>query len=347
MKSGQVAILSLILLLMFAIPGTFAANEQPRGKYVYDYCDRLSVESRAAVSNILWRIDSTTTYEFVIVFPKEDMIDSEIIRWFNDNGVGKTDKDNGAALFMFSDGKSFLSIGSGNDVVTVVEASTHGKEILKDFDSDPTVTLIRFINLFSKRLSEKTTGVDIRQPTSEWIKDNFGVIMSWGMVLALLVFLVQQKDGFQKRDLYAVLLVLMLLGGVYAYGTANIDAYRAQETRTNYGIIDTTNKWGPQEFPIRHEICTTDDDGNRHCTVWYTTGYRYYNDVTMIGYDLNGYSYRFISECDSCHDKRAWDNNEGDVWGLTVRVQSEELVSIWQFKDNSGGTTSGDGIWLR
>jgi hypothetical protein len=349
MKNSQRIILFLLVMfLCIAIPTTLQASDQssPRGKYVYDDANRLSIESRAAVSNLLWRIDVQTNYEFIVVFPNNTMTDTEIIDWFNAHGVGKKGADTGAALFMFKDGKSFLSIGSGNDVVSVTLASTYGKEILKDFDNDPTVTLIRFINLYSKQLSEKTVSVSVTQPASEWVRDNMTVIALWGAVAALALLLIEQRNGFQVSDLYAVLLIVIICGGVAAYGQMNLDTYRAHETKTTFGIIDTTSKTGPEEYPIQHHECTTDENGDAHCRDWTTTGYRYYNNVTMISYDLNTYWHRFISEGDEWHNTEAWTHDPGEVWQLTIHLQDNSVTDMNGFNDNSGGVTVGDGIWL-
>src|SRR3989338_8291322 len=155
------------ILAPFVMPATLhadgAAEEEKvfneRGIYVYDDRDFLPTDEEVSLAWYLWNLDLRTGYEVVLVFPKEQMNEPQMIEWFNSNGVGKEGRDNGAAVFVLPDNAVFVSIGSGNDKITVTKSKTYGEKIFADFQDDPVLTLLRFLSKIGGDV-DKTTAVD-------------------------------------------------------------------------------------------------------------------------------------------------------------------------------------------
>ncbi len=334
-KKFLFAILVLVTFLLTASmacsPGT---ENQPRGKYIYDEIDRLPLESELALSSYLWRFDEKTNYEIVVVFPKEKLDEESIINWFNDHGVGKKEKDTGAAIFVFPDNLVFVAIGSGNDLVSVAASKTYGEEILKDLDKDPVLSLLRFVNVFSDKITEPVTS-ERDGGFGNTMKEIYPLIFLWALVGSLIFFLIQQINGFQKTDLILPIVVLALTGMVVGFSLIGGDT--KDRISNEFGVITSTELSTYEWVEI---ITTTDSEGNTHTIVINHTDYR--NDVTILSYDFKPYNYRFVTT----DHRSAWDHKTGEVDALEVNRKSGELGSVYRVKDNSGGKTIGDGVWI-
>ena len=332
------AFLCLVLLfipLSLTVPNVLAdkGEYRDRGKYVYDEIDRLPLESELALSSYFWRIDAKSDYEIVVVFPKEKLDEETIIKWFNDRGVGKKEKDTGAAIFVFPDNSAFVAIGSGNDVVSVAASKTYGEKILKDLDKDPVLSLLRFTNVLAGRITEPVTE-EKDEGFGEFVKENLYLFLLWFLVISLIVFLIQQKNGFQKTDLIAPLILLVFAGifvGCSFAGNANQDL-----TMKNYGIITSTQH---DEY---HWVQTVVVSTGKTTSVILIPHTDYINYATILSYDFGSYKYTFRTT-----DSRwAWEREAGEIEELQIDARKAALLSANPFNDNSGGKTIGDGVWI-
>ncbi len=302
---------------------------QDRGKYIYDDRDFLPLETELTLNNYLWQLDSKSSYEVVMAFPKGDMGEEGMINWFNSHGVGKKKIDNGAVIFVFPNKQIFLSIGSGNDKVSVTEAKTYGEKILVDMDKDPVLTLLRFTNFIGTKI-EKPTTLEFVEDFGNKVKENMDIIFLWALVLSLLAFIIQQRDGFQKEDLI-IPGALLVVVGIFV-GISVLSRDRIFKTYNQYGIITTNCK-------STHHWTQTISTGKSTTTIQHTD---YINDVDIISYNCKNYKFRFKTT----DNDWAWERNVGEIDMLTVGEQYNDLRDVNTFKDNSGGKTIGDGVWL-
>ena len=68
----------------------------------------------------------------------------------------------------------------------------------------------------------------------------------------------------------------------------------------------------------------------------------YINDVAFLSYELEDYNYRFRTT----DSRRAWYYAAGELDALSINIKSESLAGVSGIKDNSGGKTIGDGVWI-
>lgn len=341
-KLVLVAFLAAVVSVVFTACGGGKGDDfSDRGRYIYDDAKVLPIESEISLASYLWRLDSQTSYEIVLVFPKEMMDEQAIIDWFNAHGVGKKDRDTGAAIFIFPDKSVFVAIGSGNDKVSVTFSKTQGERIFKDFSDDPILTLLRFTSALGGQI-DKASSIEIGGSLFASVKDNLNLILLWVAFVAFFFFFIQQLDGFQPRDLILPLAVFAVLG--IFFGFSALGSSSSFDTYKTYGII-TSTKTGSYEWVHMHEHCITTGSGKTQTTTCYSTPHMhtmYTNDVTFSSYESKTYTYRFETD----EYKGAWERGIGELDSLAVHVQSGELQGVSGLDDNSGGETIGDGVWI-
>lgn len=325
--------ITYIIIAILFVSFLFCASAQsaePRGRYIYDDANRLSPETEMSFSSYLLGIDQRTNYEFIIVFPSSTLEEEEIIDWFNNHGVGKSQIDNGAALFIFPDNSWFMSIGSGNDKVSVPYSKTQGDKILSNLDDDFALSILRYIDVIGSEIDEpiskEMTFIDI-------IAINLDIIFGVGAIIALVIFLIQQLDGFHWHDFILsgiFLLALLTFVGINAMaGSIESSSYE------NYGIITDTDF---SERDFTRTVMVSTGKTSVPVTTWHT---EYKNTVTFLSYELKSYTWTYRSE----DNKRAWQHTEGEVNKLYITIDSDHLVNVNSISDNSGGKTIGDGVW--
>lgn len=346
MKSKVIVLSFLVSLLALLLAGCGGGSEKEnypdRGRYIYDEAGALATESEMSLASYLWRLDSKTDYEIVLVFPQNLMEEEEILAWFNEHGVGKKDEDTGAAVFVFPDNSVFVAIGSGNDKVSVTYSKTYGERIFKDFNDDPVLTLLRFTAALGGEI-DKSAGTEVGGTFFESVKGNLNLILLWAAVVALVFFLVQQVDRFQPRDLILPAVVFVVLG--IFFGASALGSSSALDTYGSYGVI-TSAKTGshPWTHMHLHQVCTS--TGKTTTCTTYTTPHghtMYTNDVTFLSYEFKEYGYRFETD----QNRGAWNHEAGELDSLSIRIESGALASVGGLDDNSGGKTIGDGVWLQ
>lgn len=317
--------------------GKNQATFPERGKYIYDEADRLGTEPELMISSYLLGIDRRTGYELVLVFPKDKLEEKEIINWFNQHGVGKKGKDNGAALFVFPDNSWFMSIGAGNDKVSVPYSKTCGDRILgKGLNEDFALSVLRYVDTIGKKIDEPTP-VEVAGNFSKTIASNLDVIMLWGLFIALIVFLYKQKDGFQSDDLMIPIALFLALGIFFGLNAVMVVASNGGPSTgyTDYGVINSSKLDSRDYVTI---VCVSNGESTSCYPVPHT---EYTNDVTIISYDLKTYGYRFTTT----DYKGAWYHVKGEFDRLTISASDSSLRDVYGFNDNSGGKTIGDGAW--
>lgn len=323
---------SFILLFVFLLPSIiFAVDFADRGRYIYDEVNRLPVESKLALSAYLWQIDAKTDYEVVVVFPAQKMSEQAIIGAFNNLGIGKKDKNNGTAIFIFPDNSVFTAIGSGNSKVSVDYVKTVGGNIFEGLAKDPVLTILRFANALKIKISEPTVW-ERSMRAGEFIKENFDIILLWTLFLSLAVLLFKQQDGFQSGDFIIPVLLMIVAGTVIACGYINpVGNYVSHE----YGAIVQSN------CSKRHYVTTHYVKVGKTSIPVHTPHTDYINETICKSYNLKQYNYRFRTT----DNKGAWDHYP--VGGpIYMDIKSNNLISAGQVSDMSGGKSSGAGVWI-
>lgn len=325
------------IFILFTVSLVFSADKfDDRGKYIYDEVGRLPLDSKLALSSYLWKLDAKTNYEIILVFPKTKLDEKTIIGWFNQLGVGKKGKDNGAAVFIFPDNSGFVSIGSGNDKVSVAYSKTEGERIFRDLAQEPVLTLLRFASALGGKINEPSV-FEMPIRAGEKIKNNLDVILLWALAVSLIIFLIQQINGFQKTDLIIPLILLGLAGLVVGAGCLGGGAKTGVSTSYEFGII-TETKHDEYHYVTPVTIST----GKSTITIYIPhTDYRNYTKI--VSYDFKPYAYRFVST----DSKSAWTNyTVGTSVSISVDVRGGGLYHAGQIGDFSGGKTIGDGVWI-
>lgn len=314
-------------------------NASIRGIYIYDERDFLPQDSEVALGWYLWNLDLKTRYEVVLVFPKDKLLESEIIDWFNKQGIGKKDKDNGAALFVFPDNSMFMAIGSGNDKITVTKSKTYGERIFADFQDDSMLTLLRFLSTIGGDVDKSTVSGKIGS-LGETLWSNIDVVLLWALVLALILFLIQQYNGFQPTDFILPALVFVI--AMIFVGFAQIGGGSQPSSYASYGVITSTHH-SSYTWVHMHQICTSTGK-TTVCTSYPHTHDVYVNDVNLRSYELNEYKYRFASD----ESKWAWQRDIGEIERLKIGIEKGELKSAGPagVGKDSVGITKGDGTWI-
>jgi len=323
----------VILILFFAGCDSGKDKTQPRGRYIYDEADRLPIQSEISLASYLWRLDSQTGYEIIIVLPKNQLDEQSIIQWFNNHGVGKKEIDNGAAVFVLPDSSVFVAIGSGNDKVSVTYSKTAGERVFQDFKNDPVLTLLRFTSAIGGKINE---GVEreVGSKAFDAIKNNIDVILLWAAVIALFIFMIQQFDGFQPRDLILPVAVFVVLGAFL--GISACSSAISSNSYQTYGMITSTKL--DSYVWIETRVIST----GKTSTVITIPHTRYINDATLLSYESNDYKYQFWSD----DFKGAWEHQVGEANLLTLNIESGAFYGVSAINDNSGGKTIGDGVWI-
>ncbi|MBI1888680.1 MAG: TPM domain-containing protein [Candidatus Spechtbacteria bacterium] len=339
--------LALVAILAILVPASLHAEGEEeeqeekqgiRGIYIYDERDFLPADSKLALAWYLWNIDLKTRYEIVLVFPKTKFSETEIIDWFNTQGVGKKKKDTGAALFVFPDNSIFVAIGSGNDKVTVTKSKTYGEKIFADFTDDPVLTTLRFLTKIGGDINKSTLSEMVGN-AGKTLWENIDIVLLWALFLALILFLVQQYNGFQATDF--ILPALVFVVAMIAVGISAIGSSSEAKSYTSYGMITSTAK-SSYHWVHLHTICTSTGK-TTICHNIPHTHTMYTNDVRLTSYELNTYRYRFSSD----ESKAAWRHEVGEVDWLKVGIEKGELRGAGRAKaDGSGGITKGDGVWI-
>lgn len=335
---GLILVFTTLLVLLTGCSSRNAKeNFSDRGRYIYDEADRLKQEPEISLASYLWRLDSRTDYEIVLVFPKDVMDEDSIIKWFNDHGVGKKGRDNGAAVFVFPDNSVFVAIGSGNDKVSVTYSKTHGERIFQKFNDDPVLTLLRFVSAVGGKVDESLE-TEIGGRLFDGLKVNLNLILLWAAVIALLFFLVQQVNGFQPHDLILPVAVFVVLG--IFFGFSAIGSGSGSRTYQTYGVI-TSAKHGSYPWTHTHTICTSTGK-TTVCTSYPHPHTMYTNDVVFQSYEFKNYGYRFQTD----EYPGAWKHGVGELDGLSIQMKTGNLNGVSGISDNSGGKTIGDGVWI-
>lgn len=346
MKTRKKLIILLLLVCLAAlapVSSVYAGEDEDepsiRGIYIYDERDFLPHDSEVALGWYLWNLDLKTRYEVVLVFPKDKLSEPEIIDWFNKQGVGKKKKDNGAALFVFPDNSMFMAIGSGNDKITVTKSKTYGERILVDFKDDPVLTLLRFLSKVGGDV-DKSTAIGKLGSLGETLWGNIDVVLLWALVLALILFLIQQYNGFQSSDF--VLPAMVFVVAMIFVGIANIGGGSKPSSYTSYGVITSTHH-SSHTYTEPHTYCTSTGKTTSCHTIIHTHT-RYINDVTVLSYELNGYKYQFTS----IDGKSAWGHDIGEVERLKIGIEKGDLRSAGRagLGSDSRGITKGEGTWI-
>ncbi len=346
MKSKTAILLAgFFLLVVAALPLTAVYaqenDEAPkiRGIYIYDERDFLPQDSEVALAWVLWNLDLKTGYEMVLVFPAKQLSELETIDWFNKNGVGKKGKDNGAALFVFPDNSMFMAIGSGNDKITVTKSKTYGERIFTDFEDDPMLTLLRFVNKMAGDVDKSTAGGKLGD-LGATVWENIDVVLLWALVLALILFLIQQFNGFQPTDL--ILPILVFVVAMAFVGLAQIGGGSQPSSYVSYGVITSTQHSHHTNIHM-HSICTSTGK-TTSCTSYPHVHDVYVNDATLLSYELREHKYRFLSE----ESRWALERNVGEIERMSVGIEKGELrgASPAGVGKDSGGITKGEGTWI-
>jgi hypothetical protein len=336
----KIILLVLAALLLVTLTSCYRerdSGESPdRGIYIYDEIGRLPLESKLALSSYLWKLDNRTDYEIVMVFPKEKLDETAIIAKFNEMAVGKKGKDTGAAIFVFPDNSVFVAIGSGNDRVSVTFSKTYGERILKDLDKEPVLSLLRFAGAIGGKINEPITTSKLAK-FGENVKENVHIILLWALVLSLIVFLLQQINGFQKSDLI-IPIILLVFAGIFV--GASMGGSEEKYLSTEYGII-TATKHDTRDWIEMRVICTSTGKSTV-CVTVPVPHTDYINYVTIKSYDLKDYGYKFVTT----DNKGAWTRIQGEVDALTINQKDGVLYGVYTFNDKSGGKTIGDGVWI-
>jgi hypothetical protein len=334
--------MSLFLLLLLVssafVTGTALAadNHQPRGRYIYDEAGRISLESQLGLSAYLWKLDVKSGYEIVVVFPKEKPAPGQEVEWmgswFDSHGVGKKDKDNGLAIFIFPDNSAYGMIGKGHDRIAVPYLSTFGSQALQGLDKDLVLSTLNLLNVLGKPLDEPTTTEQVKS----FAFDNAGLIMTLVTLIAFVLLYLQQGDGFQVEDLtIPAIASVIMLAIIFVPALLSM---ASSEIMTEYGVItDVHTDWHTYEEAVPH----TDSKGNTYYT--YVTHKVYTNDVGIITYDFQTGGYQFSTE----DYPGAWnDHHPGDF--VAVGTSAKKFAIIWAdgFNDKSGGTTNRYGTWM-
>lgn len=322
-----VGIAITVILTLNMVPITTGTEVDTRGRYVYDNANILSPEVVLNLNAYLYEIDKASGYEVCISFPTETLDDLEVIDWFNAKGIGKEGKDNGACLFLFPDNTWYMAIGYGNDKISIPASKTYGDQILQNSSNLP-LSILRYIDKLTGKLDEPQ---EQKMNVYSFISENSGVIFAWMLTISLLLLLLQQSDGFQLFDLISpIMLALIILLIISINFASSLD----ENYYTAYGVITSTSK-DSEPFTRTH----VHSDGER---TWTTISHhiRYTNDVIIKCQNQKDYSHRFSSE----DFKSAWEHDVNDMNELHMSINGNNIYSIYNIHDFSGGLSKGDGV---
>ncbi|MFA6097215.1 MAG: hypothetical protein WC788_06315 [Candidatus Paceibacterota bacterium] len=331
------AYLMLFLVVSLSIPMVLAQeNTVPRGKYIYDERGTLSIQDTLFLSSSLWKLDAKTGYQTVYVFPKDNLTEREMAKWFNDHGVGNAKTETGLAFFIFPDNSVFGMIGRKHDRIGTPYLSYFSARSLAGIENDRTRALNNLTFDLKKELGVSAT-YERAYNTGKAVADNFHIIMGWAFMISLFVLLYKQKDGYQSSDLVLPAIILVLT--LFAVGIMSLGSNDSLPSYTKEFGITTSTKLKDHEYTERHCSGSGDDE-----ICWWDRHTEYFNYVTITSYDFKVYNYRFYSK----DNKWAWERKEGELLGLDVYIQGNSVSSVeLPVRDNSGGRTEYMGTWIK
>lgn len=332
----KIKIILSVVLVLLSLPFSLANEEiVARGKYIYDETGTLSLKDNLALSAPLWKLDDKTGYETVYVFPRGKLTVDQMGEWFNKHGVGKK-TDNGLAMFVFPDNAVYGMIGRGHDRIATPYLTTFAPRPLGGLEKDKVKALNNLSIDLKKQLDTTTTTYERVYSTGKAVIDNLHIIMGWASLIALVILLFKQRDGFQWNDLLwpAVILILTL----FVVGIMSIDSDdNVPSYSKEFGAI-TSTKLKSHEYTERHCSGSGDDE-----ICWWDHHTEYYNYVEILSYDFKPYSYRFYSK----DNDWAWERKERELLGLYVNIKGNSVFSVdFPVRDNSGGQTDYYGAWV-
>lgn len=328
--------LTLFLVISLSFPAALANEDAgPRGKYVYDEAGVLSIKDTLGLSALLWKQDIKTGYETVFVFPKEKLSVEQMGKWFDTHGVGDPKAETGLTIFIFSDNTVYGMVGRKHDRIAAPYLTYFAANALKGFEKDRVRALNNLSIELRKQLDTPTT-YERAYNVGKTVVNNLHIIMGWASLIALIVLLYKQKDGFQADDLLwpAIILILTLIvAGIMSVGSNdNLPSYTKE-----YGIINST-KEKSNTYSEQHCVGSDDDE-----VCWWDTHTEYFNYVGILSYDFKPYNYRFYSK----DSKWAWQRTEGELLGMEIYIQGDSVESVeFPIRDNSGGQTDNYGSWI-
>ena len=328
-------VIALLLLFAFVVPGALAEEDvKERGRYIYDDTDQLALESELALNSYLLGMDKKTGYEVVLAFPAESMTTESMTEWYNEKGIGKMTADNGLAIFIFPDNTAYGLIGNGHDRIAVPAVSTYGEETLPLLEDEPALAILNFLNVL-RDLIDKPTTSERASAIGEDIILNFDIIALYLLGISLIIFLYQQRDGFQWSDFKVPMIFLVI--AVVSVGIVAMGSAYSSNIEREYGVITSTSQ-GSYSYTTQQPVST--GKSTTYITTYHTM---YTNDVKLVSYDFKEYDYRFTSS----DNKRAWQRNVGDYVQLNVNIEKNSLSSVsTPIDDNSGGRTNAYGTWI-
>ncbi len=330
-------ILPILIFVYIAVFMPMAsARADVRGQYIY--CDSdcpsyMTLDTKLALSSLLWRIDDKTGYEMVYYFPNKELNEEEMTVWYNQHGVGKKGLDNGFAAFFPPRYKAFAMFGERNDKIDIPYTSTMGGRALKGMEKEPVRAILNFTNTVNKKF-DKPSVFERPPDVAKGIKVNLDIISLLAAGLAFLALWYNLRDGFQPRDLVLPIALLVLVFVIF--GLAYVGSEYAPTIQDEFGII-TATKPDHRIYTDRH----CDSKGKNCRTEVHTV---YYNDVKIKSYDFRVYAYRF----ESTDNKWPTRINPGDFAALSINIQNNHLsgASV-PIRYNSGGKTVGWGTWVK
>lgn len=326
---------ALAMLLLISLVGTAWAGDgaQERGKYIYDDAGRLKLESNLVLSAYMWKSDLKTGYETVIVFPKEKMDVEAMGKWFDAHGIGKEDKDNGLAIFIYPDNTVYGMIGKGHDRIATPFLTTTAAAALSGLDKDPTLAVFNLLSAVGTHLDKPTTFESVCN-TGKWVFDNLGFIFTWLALIAVILVILQQGDGFQIEDL-KIPAIFVALAAIFIIVPAAFSVVSSDTVR-EYGVITSS------QTDHHHYVTYVTVSNGKTSSQVPVSHVEYTNDVSLISYDFRTHSYRFTT---TDYDG-AWGHQVGELDQLGVSAKTHELRWANNFDDNSGGKTNRMGTWI-
>jgi len=114
-------IISIMLMFMFILPGSFALDKPHLEKYVNDFADVLDLSCEDKINNLAGRIEENSTAEIAIVTMDSlcdesgcEDLEQYANELFRESGIGKKEKNNGIMILVFiKDRKYRVEVGYG------------------------------------------------------------------------------------------------------------------------------------------------------------------------------------------------------------------------------------------
>lgn len=322
----------MLLFCLFALLIPSSASE--RGVYIYDEVNKISTDSELSLNAYLWKLDQKTGYENVVVIPKEKMDIEQMEDWFNSHGVGKKDKNNGFAIFIFPDNTVFGMIGKGHDTIAVPYLTTSGKKSLQNLKDDPVFSIFKLLNSIGTKLDQPSI-TEKALTLGYVVSKNIDLIVYWITTICLLLLLIQQRDGFQMSDL--ILPGIFIFFSLIFIGISMIPDSAFGSVNEEFGVITSTNTDSYTFIETHSYPCGKNTCYRTEVHTMYT------NDVKIKSYDLREYEYRFSSR----DSKWSWSMNVDRVLAIGISENNNLYSVSTNINDNSGGITERYGTWIQ